>query len=172
GHQLLVPQANVVLQIEVEAHGVTHFKDRWGREHHDLSVLDLAEARLDTLGEAEYVLAGVAAQGPVLQLHEGRARVLTTPGEVEAVHRLHRGDDSRLVFQQVFADLGQYGLGALGTGVGRHPHLDHQQALVLIRQEGGRDLLEQKASADHDQQEHHQVATTALQHAADAPLET
>ena len=172
GHEPLMAKTDVVLQEEVEAHGVTHFQNGWRREHHDLSVLDLVEALLRPLGQAEYILTVLAAQGPVLQLHKGRTGVLATTGKVEAADGLRRGDDVGLFLQQIVAHFGQYRFGTLGAGVGRHAHFHHQQALVFIRQEGRRYLLEQKAGTHHDQQEHHQIAPTTRQHAADAALET
>src|SRR5690606_36382494 len=164
-------EADVILQIQVEAHVVTHFQDRRGREYHDLPILDLVETLLGPGGQAEYILPIVAAQRPVLQLHEGRAGVLAASGKVEAGDGLDRSNDVGFLFQQVLADLGQYRFGALGAGVGRHAHFHHKEALVFIRQEGRRNLGEQVPGADHDQQEHHEIAATARQHAADAALE-
>ena len=169
-HQLLVTQTASILQVEVETGGGAEFGDRGQVEGEDLGFLDAEQeahgAADDGVGAAVRCIPLI----PVLELDEGHAAVLTTTGEAEVGDRQYRFDILLLILQEVVAHLAEYLLGTLLGGADRQLHHRHDDALILFRQEGGRQAHEQhrqhRQHGDVDDAETH----TLLDHLADPAL--
>ncbi|MNP40667.1 hypothetical protein D3C76_1343200 [compost metagenome] len=130
-------KAGAVLQVHVEALGIAQLQDRRRYDGDDIAVLDLRRPGLNTLGQREDRGVVAATLLPGLQANEQHARVLATAGEVEAIDGIGRLDHRGFVLEQVVAHFVEHGLVALGTGVGRHLHLDDHGALVFIGEKRG-----------------------------------
>jgi len=153
-----VPKAAPVLELEIEAVGLTQFNNcRRGKgEHH--SVTNRSESPHGPPGHGRRLQILCLAQFPVLELYEGNAHVLAASRETETGH----GDDGlhRLLFrfEEMPFHLLYHLQGPLLGGSGRQLNLADDEPLVFIGKEGRGETHEQKTHAHHYGAVHRQIA--------------
>ncbi len=113
-HQCFMTQPRIVLQKEVEAHGVTHFQNGRGHERHHRGIFDRCEVGVGALGNTEHVLVVLGALLPALEHDQAKAGVLSATGKVEAVDCQYVLDQFAFLALQVVLHLGENRFGALG----------------------------------------------------------
>ncbi len=125
---------------------------------------------LRTLGQGEHAVFLVGPLAPGLQADEGDTRALAAAGEAEAGHGKDGTNDVALLFQQIAAHGVDALLGALGGRARRSHYLGEQDALVLFRQEGAGNAVEQHHHHADDQHIQQQERCLALEHGPHAAL--
>src|SRR3546814_163833 len=108
-------------------------------------------------------------QAPVLQLDEHHRRILATTGKVEASYRENGFDIVFFLFAEIAGDLVDNNLGPLGGGTRRGLHLDIHDALVLVRQERGRNTGIQQRHDGDDHGIDGEASAAPAQNPADHP---
>ena len=159
-----------VLQLEVESGGVAELeRGRRCERDHERSP-DLVEALVGALRQGKHGVLFPRALRPVLQADEYQAGVLPVAAEAEAVDGEHAAHEIFLVLEEVVARLIEGPLRELTRCARRRRHLDEQNALILIRQEGSRHAHEQQAHRHHDDPIHQEVAPGAPRDMSDPAL--
>src|SRR3546814_340240 len=147
-----------------EAAGGAEALDRRRRQREGEAVLDLHEPAVHPPGDSACGILG-AALAPVLQSDEGEAGILAGAGEAEAGDRhdaLHR----RLL-PEGGLDLLDHLEGPVGARLAWRLHVDQQEALVLVRQEGCRELEPRPAEAGEESQVDHHIAPRSEEHTSE-----
>ena len=100
------------------------------------------------------------AFAPVLQRDEGKGGVVAAPEKLNPWIATMRS--TRLLLQKIVFDLLDDGTVRLALASGGRLHVDEQEALIFIRQEGRSAVEKDPAKADEQRQiDHHEPAGTA-----------
>src|SRR5271168_3813731 len=127
-----------VLELEVESRGVAELeRGRRCERHHERSP-DLVEALVGALRQGIHGVLFPRSLRPVLQADEYEAGVLPVAAEAEAVDGEHAAYEIFLILEKLVARLIEGPLRELTRCARRRRHLDEQNALILIGQEGFR----------------------------------
>ncbi len=122
--------------MQVEAGRIAQFAHGRRNDGVDAGIADLGKLLGGALDKGEDLeILGLAVL-ELLQAHEGHALVLSAAGRTKADDRKDV-IDGRVVFVDLL-HLVEHGQGFVGRRADRQLHLGHQQALVLVRQEGRR----------------------------------
>ncbi len=180
GDQGIVALAGAVLQPEVEAGAGAQFGNGRRAQREDEGIPDAGQRHEGPAGNRRRRVLGARALAPVLQDHEGQARVLPLTGEGETRH----GDDVlhlRLLEHEVL-DLVQHVAGAGLRCAGRQLDVGDDVALVLVRQERSRQarVHQRHGAQQHGVDDHHAAAAAqqlaepafiAVRRALEGPVE-
>ena len=164
-HQGLVAHAAAVLELGVPARAGTELDDGRRHEGEDLRIADLREGLHRPPGDRLDLQVRPFALVPVLHAHEPERHVLALSGEAEAGHGDELLDRLGLVFEEMALDLAHDLPGALARGACGQHHLGDEDALVLVRQEGGGQAGIGQAQADDEHEIDHEEQLAPAQDA-------
>ena len=155
----LMPEAGLVLQLEVETGRVAEFHNGGRRECEHLRIADFRERRHGALGHGVHLEGRVLTLAPVLEAHEGHSHVLAVAREAEPENAHQTVDGFLFLFEEVAFDPLQHLGGLFLRRAGGQLDLGEQHALVLIGQEArGQGLEHEDQAADKHQVDDHETA--------------
>ena len=139
-----------VFEIHIKAVSDTEFRNSRRGEEDDLRILVLRERDIRLQRDSLRIGTRSRTVSPVLQLDEAKAHVLAAAGKREACHVEDRYRHILTLLEEVIADrLLSLSHMRLRAARGRL-HREHQRSLVLIRNEGSRQLHEAEDHAGPD----------------------
>src|ERR1700723_482100 len=159
-----------VLQLEVESRGVAELeRGRRCERDHERSP-DLVKALVGAPCQGKHGVLCPRTLRPILEADEYEAGVLPVAAEAEAVDGEHAAHEIFLILEEVVARLIEGPLRELAGSSRRRHHLNEQNALILIRQEGFRHAHEQQAHRHDDEPIHQEVAPRSPRDMSDPTL--
>src|SRR3984957_20967625 len=159
-----------VLQLEVESRGVPKLERGRRCECDHEGSPDLVEALVGAPCQGKHGVLAPLTLRPILEADEYEAGILPVAAETEAIDGEHAAHEILLILEEVVARLIECPLCKLAGSARRRHHLDEQNALILIRQEGSRHAHEHHAHRPHDEPIPQEVAPGAPRDMSDPAL--